>query len=287
MIQKSQLYAFVEGLIPPFFFRAFKKSSLYRFLVLNVGHYTSSRTPQTVTITGGDLKDYKLKLDPTGVWQHEMISGEYDNELFSKIKELNLTGKVIYDIGAHIGYHSLAFAVISGNAGRIFAFEPNPANVTRANEIILLNPTLQNRITVLNRALSDHTGSTSFLSTDDVEGGTSTGGFIDDASTLWERDRYIDKVGFKKTEVKIDTIDDLIKTKQTLPPDLLKIDVEGAEQLVLAGAKATIRDYHPTIIVEFHSIYSAYSCMSFLQEYNYSTQVLKRETDGRVMIIAS
>ncbi len=287
MINKSTLYAFAESITPPFIFRSFKSSGLYVWLVRNANSYTSGRVAEEVIISGGDLAGFKLKLDPTGPWQQEMISGAYDHELFTNLKKLNLAGKVIYDIGAHIGYHSLAFATYVGDKGHVFAFEPNPANVQRAEEIIAINPSLQKNITVLNLALSDHTGTTNFLSTDDIEGGTSTGGFIDDASTLWERERYVDKVGFKKTEVKIETIDNLIETKKITPPDLLKIDVEGAEQLVLAGAIKTLTLYHPTIIVEFHSIFSAYSCMHILQKLNYTVELLKREPDGRIMVVAT
>lgn len=272
----------LRDFIPPIIFT----SGFYARLI-NTKRAFRNEKSIPIKVTSGDLEGYTLKLNPHGAWQHEMISGVYDHELFSQIKSLNLKDKVIYDIGAHIGYHSLAFAVISGINGKVFGFEPNPANVTRANEIIELNPTLKNRIVFLNRALSDHSGKTSFLSTDDVEGGTSTGGFIDEASTLWERDRYINKVGFKKTEVQIDTIDELVNSKQILPPDMLKVDVEGAEQLVLTGAKQTIETYHPIIIVEFHSIYSAYSCMAVLDEHKYKTELLKREPDGRIMIIAN
>lgn len=286
MIRKAELYALAENITPPIIFRAFKKSSLYTWLVRNAGHYTSARTPQEVTITGGDLAGYKLKLDPTGVWQHEMISGEYDHELFEFLKSLSLEHKVIYDIGAHICYHSLAFATHVGDTGHVYAFEPNPANITRANEIITLNPTLSPRITAFNIALSNKPGSTLFLSTDDVEGGTSTGGFIDDASTLWERERYVDKVGFKTTTVALETIDGMIAAGRMKAPHILKVDVEGAEQLVLEGAAATLATHHPTIVIEFHSIYSAYSCMALLQKYAYQTEILKREPDGRVMIVA-
>ncbi len=286
MIRKADLYALAENITPPVIFRPFKKSSLYTWLVRNAGHYTSARTPQEVTITGGDLAGYTLKLDPTGVWQHEMISGEYDHELFTYLKSLSLDSKVIYDIGAHICYHSLAFATYVGDTGHVYAFEPNPANITRGNEIIALNPTLSSRITTFNAALSDKPGSTTFLSTDDIEGGTSTGGFIDDASTLWERERYVDKVGFKTTTVALETIDGMIADGRMKPPHILKVDVEGAEQLVLSGATATLAAHHPIIIIEFHSIFSAYSCMDILQKYGYTSELLKREPDGRVMIVA-
>lgn len=276
----------VESLLPPILFRFFKSSSLYPKVVRIATGYSGSRTAQIVPIAAGTLTGYKLKLDPTGPWQHEMISGEYDQELFEHIAKLSLTDKVIYDIGAHIGYHSLGFAKMAGPNGHVYAFEPNPANAQRAEEIAALNPELDENITILNLALSNEAGSTNFLSTDDIEGGTSTGGFIDDASTLWERDRYIDKVGFKLSTVTLETIDHLIATKQIQPPDLMKVDVEGAEQLVLGGAQQTLREHKPTIIIEFHSIYSAFACMNILQEYSYQYTLLKQEPDGRVMILA-
>ena len=67
---------------------------------------------------------------------------------------------------------------------------------------------------------------------------------------------------------------------------MLKIDVEGAEHLVIAGALHTLTTYHPTLIIEFHSIFSAYTCMSIICNYSYEIEFLKKETDGRVMIIA-
>lgn len=286
MINKGFLYSTVKNITPPFLFKIFKNSSLYGWLVRNSKYYTSTYNAQEIMITGGDLKGHILKLDPNGPWQQEMILGEYDKELFARIKALNLNNKVVYDIGSHIGYHSMAFATYVNNNGHVFAFEPNPTNVERAEEIMDLNPDLKNRVTVLNLALSNEVGSTKFLSTDDIEGGTSTGGFIDEANTLWERDRYINDIGFKVREVKIDTIDNLVSSNVVLPPDMLKIDVEGAEQSVLEGAQNTIIKYRPLIIVEFHSIYSAYRCIMILSDLKYSLELLKKEPDGRVMILA-
>jgi FkbM family methyltransferase len=287
MITKGTLYSAAESITPPIIFRTLKRSALYPWLVKTVSRATTQRKPEVVTITGGDLAGYKMKVDPSGPWQQEMIQGTYDKELFAILKPLiTHPDTVMYDIGAHICFHSLAFAHDVGPTGHVYAFEPNPANVARAREIIDLNPELAKRITLLHTALSDHNGTTTFLSTDDVEGGTSTGGFIDDAATLWERERYVEKVGFKAAPVALATIDSLIKDGTIKPPHILKIDVEGAEQLVLAGARETLATHHPTIIIEFHSIYSAYSCMEQLNTHHYTTTVLKQEPDGRVMILA-
>jgi FkbM family methyltransferase len=287
MIRKADLYGFAESITPPFIFRPFKKSRLFAWLSRNAHSFTGTPPAKIVTITAGDLAGVTVKLNPDGHWQKEMIAGEYDHELFSRLKKFQLEGAVIYDIGAHVGYHSLAFATYVGEQGHVFSFEPNSANQTRAREMIALNPSLQTRITLLGVALSDHTGSTEFLSTDDVEGGTSSGGFIDDAATLYERDRYVAKAGFKTNTVALDTIDNLVATQKILPPNLLKVDVEGAEQLVLTGAQKTLATHRPNIIIEFHSIYSAYACMTILGDLHYAFELLKREVDGRIMIIAT
>ncbi len=285
-MNRTTLLDTARNLLPPVIFNGIVRSGFLHRLVTKTRRLAANYTPEVVTITGGDLTDYKLKLDSNGAWQHEMISGIYDQELFDYIKKLELDGKIIYDIGAHICYHSLAFATYVGETGHIYAFEPNPANLTRGNEIIALNPTLARCITTFSVALSNETGSTTFLCTDDVEGGSSTGGFIDDATTLWERSRYVNKVGFTETNVALETIDDMVQSGKMKPPHLMKIDVEGAEQLVLGGADTTLRTHHPAIIIEFHSIYSAYTCMVLLQKYAYTTELLKREPDGRVMVIA-
>jgi len=286
-ISKAKLYGIIENSLPPFLFKTLKKAPFYRWAVNHTQFMTGSIEPEIVTIKEGDLTGHKLKLSLSGDWQKEMVRGTYDAELFSYLKKDKLEGKVIYDIGAHICYHSLVFAKYVGDKGSVYAFEPNPVNVKRAEEILDLNLGLKSKITLFNAALSDHTGKTTFLSTDNIEGGTSTGGFINEATPIWERSIYINKTGFTESQVKIDSIDNIIKNNTALPPDILKIDVEGAEQLVLAGAIETLKKYRPKIIVEFHSIHATYECMRIFAELDYMTNTLKEEPDGRVMVVAT
>lgn len=283
---KGNMYHFFEQATPPFLFRGIKKSRLYAWAVSRVFRKDSVGHGQEFVITQGDLAGITLKLSGAGGWQQDMIQGVYDQELFERIKQESFGGAVVYDIGAHIGYHSLAFARLVGEKGCVYAFEPNPANNKRTEEMLAANPELAPRITIQALALSDKAGSASFLSTSDVEGGTSTGGFITEAETIWKPEVFIEKTGFKASHVPTDTIDHLVKSGQVLPPDLLKIDVEGAEHLVLAGASETIRKHKPAIVVEYHSVVCAHLCTSALRDHGYALEVLKQEDDGRLLVFA-
>ncbi len=52
-------------------------------------------------------------------------------------------------------------------------------------------------------------------------------------------------------------------------PDFLKIDVEGAEDVVLEGARRTLEAYRPTLLCEVHSTEVGYSVWSILNDAGY------------------
>jgi len=287
MTLKAQIYGLAEGLTPPLLFAWFRNSIFYRLIIRVMRSFgKTAAVTETVAVTNGTLRGAYLKLDPTGSWQQQMLLGTYDQEIFSYLEQTDWKGKVLYDIGAHIGYHTLMFARYSGPQGKVVAFEPNPTNVARIEDNLALNPDLGNHITIKTCALSDQGGTTTFVSSADIESGISSGGFVERASTLWEKSDYIEKTGFTKSEVTVSTIDDLVENSLTPAPDLLKIDVEGAEGLVLAGGIKTIKTHRPLIIVECHSINATYETMRLLADLGYQTEVLKRELDGRILIAA-
>jgi FkbM family methyltransferase len=142
------------------------------------------------------------------------------------------------DVGAHRGavLHEI---VRVAPLGRHVAFEPIPQ---LAAQLRAAFPGVQ----VREAALSDHAGQTSFEHVrGDAEG---CSGFV--VCTL--------PPGFpariERIEVALERLDDVLDPD--LPPALLKIDVEGAEQQVLAGALATLERARPTVVFE-HSYGSA------------------------------
>jgi FkbM family methyltransferase len=287
MINKSRIYSFVKSLTPPVFFNGFTKSWAYASIqkrFRNVG----SVKPDWHMVRAGTLKGKKLFFSNSEEWQREMLEGAYDKFFFDYLAKLDLQGKTILDIGSHVGFHTLCFAEMVGARGRVLAFEPNPFNADRIEMIVSGNKDLAGRIEVFRCALSAADGEEDFVFSDHVDEGRSFGGFIDTADPIGAKEVYETERAFRRMRVKTMRLDSVEAiAKGTLKPDIIKIDVEGAENLVLMGAETTLRKYRPLILLEVHSIYNMYAVMGMLHKLEYMVNLLKKETDGRCFLVAT
>jgi Methyltransferase FkbM domain len=73
------------------------------------------------------------------------------------------------------------------------------------------------------------------------------------------------------------SIDSLVMTSKFRPPSLLKIDVEGGETAVLAGAARVIKEHRPWIIVEVHSALLERECAAMLCGWDYDLKPVERK----------
>lgn len=143
-----------------------------------------------------------------------------------------------YDIGANYGfYSSLAASVIK--SGEIHAFEPSP----RTGEYTEKNLPHENAevIASLNRiALSDEDGVATFFDTSvDRKSGM---------STMMPEAAQSNPLRYAQIEVPTMRLDTYVSSHT--PPTFIKLDVEGAESKVLAGAERVLREHAPTIAME-------------------------------------
>jgi FkbM family methyltransferase len=129
---------------------------------------------------------------------------------------------VTIDVGSHMGDYSLLAAAVSPK-GKIFACEPTPTMVQLIKRNIHLNH-LEKTITVIPKALSNKSGFVQFTLEPESE--------VNHITT--------DKAQ-KSTRIPATTIDALTQQYRLANIDLLKIDVEGAESVVLSGAKRTLK----------------------------------------------
>lgn len=273
---KNKIIDSIKNVTPPLLYESVKKIILRK-----------KYNPKWNVIKYKPLDGVRIFFDSSGNWQNKMMIGTYDSFLFDTIKSMPHKGKVIYDIGAHIGFHSFNFARLVGKEGKVYSFEPNVKNFERFNLILDENKDLKNITKVYNVAISDKIDTVEFNINTDVESGRSTGSFLENADPFWSKDSYKNR-GFIKTEVKSITLDSFEK-ELNIPdkPDIIKIDVEGAEYLVLKGAEQTLLSKKPILFIEVHSILNMYKVITFLNDLGYSTKVLNQEPTGICYIEAT
>lgn len=287
MISKGSLYSTLHAVTPPIIFSSVKNSSLYPKLQTWADKNLKKDrfVPTWNTIKGGVLAGRKIYVYETGVWK-DMISGEYDTFFIDYLKKLDLQGKVVYDIGAHFGYSAMCFAQLTGNTGKVIAFEPNIYNKQRFEYFLTENKDLGAIIDIHDVAISNQVGEEDFNFNDNLDDGTSSGSFIDSSHTFYEKESYEKNLGYKKVKTRTVSLDTLATIGVTEPPYLVKIDIEGAEYLALEGAKELLTKYKPILLIEIHSIFNMLKVGQVLNELNYKVELLKEEKDGRCFIAA-
>lgn len=160
------------------------------------------------------------------------------------LASLELKGQTIFDIGAFAGLFTMFFARAVGKNGKVIAFEPNPNLCIRIKENLLLNKF--DNVKVMQLALGREKKRETLAFPSTIPGV----GSIEEH----EKIRILKQSRARTIEVDVDTVDNLIATKKIPKPDFIKIDVQGAELDVLAGAHETIKAYKPKLLIEVHSI---------------------------------
>jgi FkbM family methyltransferase len=171
-----------------------------------------------------DLRDW--------VDQHIFAVGHYEPDVVAVVKTALLPGGCAIDVGANVGYFSLLFAHLVGPTGRALSFEPQPSAFERLAANIALNPSLA--VKVHRVAASDERGFLDFYCGPPDHSGV---------ASIRDHGQSGDRLAVATTP-----IDDVLDADR--PVNLLKIDVEGAEMKVVAGARRTIERWRPDVIVE-------------------------------------
>jgi FkbM family methyltransferase len=178
--------------------------------------------------------------------------GTYEADTQRTFRRLTKSGSVVYDIGANVGFYTLLASVCAGSAGRVYSFEPLPKNIADLKKHIAINH-LAN-CEVIEAAVSRADGVAHF---DSLR--PRTMGWLAEGG---------------KEVVRTVCIDSLVGSGAILPPDLAKIDVEGAELSVLEGCVQTIAAHRPLILLATHGHEAHDSCIRFLIGRNYKIQSL-------------
>ena len=209
--------------------------------------------------------------------------GEYDSEMFTDFSENHGKSKVVYDVGGFVGVSSLIFAKCMNQTGKVITFEPNPSNSNR----ILLNLSHNSKagkcVTLIKSALGEKEHTQHMIMSENIDNGFSSTSRIESSHA-----KIADKLlpnDFYEEDVVIRTLDNVVKDIGLIP-DVIKVDIEGAEHLFLLGAQETLKLYKPILYIELHSEFCAFKCTELLISFGYTLEVLHEEEDNRLIIKA-
>jgi FkbM family methyltransferase len=146
-------------------------------------------------------------------------------------------GDIFIDIGAHIGKYTMQAAKIVGNEGIVIAIEAEPTTFKALTEGVASNGF--SNVVTLNLAVYDKECGVVLHS-------VPIGGKLMKGKGLTSIKRDVGP----GIEVMAKPLDQIIDELKLTKVDFIKIDVEGAELEVLKGAKKTLLDFKPTLVVE-------------------------------------
>ena len=207
-----------------------------------------------VPILQGTLKGHKWIV---GSSVHGCWAGIYEPSIRGVFERLVKPHSVVFDIGAHVGFYTLLASVLVGSEGKVVAFEPLPQNLSYLKEHITINGI--NNVTVIDAAVANYCGETFFQIAPDSSMG---------------------RINTSEGDIKITvcTLDHMISSHQITTPDLIKMDIEGAEMLALEGANALLSEARPTILLSTHGDDIRERCCDYLVSLGYQLRPIGAES---------
>jgi FkbM family methyltransferase len=201
-------------------------------------------------------------------WKWDLDHGSRD--LFAFAEEFVKPGHVVWDVGANVGMFTFASAFRAGQSGQVVALEPDLFLVGLLRRSVASMSTERARTTIIPAAVSDSLGiaelhvarrgrSTNHLASS--KGSTQAGGVRETVTVL---------------TVALDWL-----AERFPRPDVLKIDVEGAEANVLQGAENLISGSKPLILCEVSEANADY-CTRFFQSHGYDLLDANDRNRGKI-----
>ncbi len=197
--------------------------------------YRASRPSQSQGVVA-EVAGHKMHLIP-GDWaltRNLLARGCWEPEVTMALNRLLKEGMVVVDIGANVGYYTLLAAHAVGPRGLVHAFEPEPKNYELLQRNVQENG--YTNIVAVRKAVSDKTGPGQLWLDPGDPGRHSLGG---------------GPAGCAPVPVDTVSLDDYFGHSDRLP-DVLKVDAEGAEELILSGMKRILEGSNRlALIMEF------------------------------------
>lgn len=210
---------------------------------------------QIVRVLQGPLRGARWII---GAATHGCWLGSYEADKQARFVATLRPGGTVMDVGANVGFYTLLAARYVGEKGAVLAVEPNERNISFLRRHVALN--LAANVTVVGAAAGGTDGTARF--SPGVH--ALMGHLTEDGSET----------------VVLRSLDSLQQELGLRPVSVMKIDVEGAEAEVLAGAERILTNDRPIIFLATHDDDVAGRCLRILRDRHYHI----RSLDERVPI---
>ncbi len=214
-------------------------------------------------------KGFVMKLDLADpeqlkVYFYGHYHERYEADLVTRLLE---DDEIFWDIGANVGYFALVATAALNHRGRIIAFEPGKNAYARLQENLALNP--YENIQTFPVAVTDREGEAVLHLAGDIADSSAN---LFQAAQAQAGQEVCRTVG----------LDDFLRQENLAPPDLIKLDAEGAELAVLQGAKGLLDHSPPLWLMEMEEKNlaaagaSKAAVVDFLGAYGYQAAHLRK-----------
>lgn len=166
------------------------------------------------------LFGYDVRLDIAEWIQRHMLLGTFAEDAEAHVRRVLKEGDTFVDIGANVGFFTLLASSLVGPKGRVIAIEPNPPVFGQLAATVERNAI--GNVTLVNAGLAPQEGTLALYVPADPLNHTAT---------------MVEHEGAVKVEVPVRRLDDLLDELGVEWVDYLKIDVDGFEPDVFAGAQ--------------------------------------------------
>jgi FkbM family methyltransferase len=167
--------------------------------------------------------------------------GGFELRTLRMYRSLVRHGDSVLDIGANVGAHTLPLAQLVGSSGRVIAFEPTRFAFDKLRRNLMQNPQLATRVTALQVALMESAAS-------------AMPDYIYSSWPLDAQEALHEIHGGQLRDTNnavVSTVDQAVESLGLARVDFVKLDVDGYEPQVLAGAVCTLRRFRPKILMEW------------------------------------
>jgi len=223
-----------------------------------------SRRKRRLRVRRGPGIGLMFEINPR--WEIHLWEGDYELAVQQFLVDRLMPGAVFYDVGGGFGFYSSLAARLGA---QVFAFEPDEENAKSLRHHAELNA-LTPKIEIVRLAVLAVSGVTHFEPASQERG---------------HGNGQVSEGGGQAITVHCTSLDDFVGLNPL--PNLIKIDVEGAESEVLKGAEDLFDRCRPSVICEAHDVVNALFVSDWLVRKGYSVEYIGNRSEYPAHLVAT